>query len=64
MKLCGRPFKLPRRKHYKVLTDFTDIGGKVIKHYSHVWAANEEDAIQQFERIVVWCGEPVVKRID
>lgn len=61
---CSRPFKLPRRKKYGVLTNYVEVGDRVLKFYSYVKAENKEDALSQCGKVVLYCGEPVVERMN
>ncbi len=60
---CAKPYRLPRRRLFKVLTHYSEeLHGYHV--YAQVQAANADDAISQCPQIVCWEGEPVIEEID
>lgn len=64
--MLNRPYKLPRRIKFKVMTGvFTEWwSGETNFYYTEVYAESPEDALSQCARVVTWCGETCVERID
>jgi len=63
-----RPYKLPRRRKFRVLTGFIEefgflAGSKTELLYSTVNANSPNDALLQCENVVLYCGEAVVEEI-
>lgn len=63
-----RPYKLPRRRKFRVLTGFIEefgflAGSKTELIYSTVNANSPDDAVSQCETVALFCGEAIVEEI-
>jgi hypothetical protein len=60
-----RPYKLPRRRTYEVLTSYIrDPRGRTERlFFTKVKASSPDDALSQFKTIVTYCGEPIVNEV-
>ena len=58
---CDMPYKLPRRKKFRVLTGYTRMNGLTERlFFTDVWAGSADDALGQFDMVTTYCGEPIV----
>ena len=61
--MLQRPYKLPRRRKFKILTDYMQFYEKERFFFTIVNAYSSDDALSQFKKVVVYCGEPIVEEI-
>ena len=62
--LCSRPHKLPRRRTFEVLTGYMKAFGTTERlFFTKVKANSADDALNQFQTITLYCGEPIVNEV-